>query len=412
MESISSTPQFGIHYFHDKEHYRLQDAINFLPLIKSAGSQLLFLTVQSTTAIPEYFLSECIKESLCPVIHLQVPVENASQNKDLYLLVETYAKQGIKHLIFFDRPNMRSSWSAPVWVLPNLVERFVDQVFPLFVFANRFDILPILPPLEPGGDYWDTLFLKSTLQAIQRRNYEVRFGISAYGWTCGHPLDWGKGGPERWPLALPYHLNPENEDHRGIHIHEWYSSIARSVGFENLPMFVLEAGKPESPLATLETWQGLEILNAFFTTKDHENQPSSSQSVQAMGLWMPGEPDSTLFQQAVEQIKAWQDVNQPKQMIQNANPPGKPIIEHYVLVGTSHPAITDWRVRASHPFVVKHKATLGFSLQEASQARHVTILATEEEVPEADLSQLRHMGIFVERISETGTALATILRER
>jgi len=412
MESITTTPQLGVHYFLDNEHYRLQDAITFLPLIKSAGSHLLFLSVHSTTAIPEYFLSQCIAENLCPVIHLRLSVENASQNRDLYLLIETYAKQGVKQLIFFDRPNMRSSWSAPVWVLPNLVERFVDQVFPLFEFANRFDILPILPPLEPGGDYWDTLFLKSTLQAMQRRNHEVHFGISAYGWTCGHPLNWGTGGPERWPLALPYHLNPENEDHRGVNIHEWYSSIARSVGFENLPLFILETGKPEEPSTDLETWQGLEILKSYFTPKEQKNQPSGSHSVQAMGLWIPGEPDSTAFQQALEQIKAWTDTHQPKQSFQSVNPPAMPVIAHYVLVGTSHPAITDWRVRASYPFVIKHKATLGFSLQEATQARHVTVLATEEEVPEADLSHLRHMGILVERISETGTALATILRER
>lgn len=408
MESTPSPIPLGFHYFTDMEHYRLQDALDFIPLIKSVRGTFLFLPVYSSIAIPEYFLSAWIAESIQPIIHLKIPIENASQNHDLYLLIETYAKRGIKHLIFFDRPNMRRAWPPPVWVLSNLVERFVDQILPLFEFANKLGVLPVLPPLEPGGDYWDTLFLKSTLQALQRRNAHLQFGYSAYGWTCGHPLNWGAGGPERWPLSLPYHPIQGNEDHRGIRIFEWYSSIAKSFGFDHLPLFILDSGKPDTPLNSFEEWQAIEILNLIRS----EQAAGKDIDVQTLGLWMPGKMDSAEFQRGIEKIKEWQDRLEAKNTAQAVHPNSASVIEHYVLVGDSHPAITDWRLRASHAFVLKHKATLGFSLQQASKAKRVTILATEEEIPEENLNDLRHQGILVERISETGTALATILRER
>lgn len=406
MESPSANPQIGIHYFPDSEHYRIQDAAAFFPVIKSMGSSFLFLSTVSTTAIPEYFLSQCLTENLHPVIHLKIPVETAIQNKDLYLLVETYAKWGVKYLIFFDRPNMRQSWSAPVWVLPNLVERYVDHIYPFFEIAHRLGILPILSPLEPGGDYWDTLFLRSTLQAFIRRNPEIQFGYSAYAWTCGNPIEWGAGGPERWPLAQPYHHHPEHQDHRGVRIFEWYSSIAKSIGYDKLPLYLLETGKPKNQ--TDEPWQGIEILNSLFPETNEENGQNSLSNVKTVGLWMPGLPDSPEFSLAVDKIREWyQEKPQPK-----TESVHQLVINHYVLIGTGYPALIDWRMRASHSFIIKHKATVGFSIEEAAKAKHVTILAREDEIPEEDLNYLRHNGISVERIDETGTALATILGER
>ena len=44
---------------------------------------------------------------------------------------------------------------------------------------------PRPPPLEPGGSYWDTAFLRTALTTLQRRKPElVRGGLalSAYAW--------------------------------------------------------------------------------------------------------------------------------------------------------------------------------------------------------------------------------------
>ncbi len=44
MESTPSPIPLGFHYFTDMEHYRLQDALDFIPLIKSVRGTFLFFT--------------------------------------------------------------------------------------------------------------------------------------------------------------------------------------------------------------------------------------------------------------------------------------------------------------------------------------------------------------------------------
>ena len=47
-------------------------------------------------------------------------------------------------------------------------------------------MIPVLPPLEPGGSYWDTTFLQSLMQSLVRRektNLLDMLVVSAYAWT-------------------------------------------------------------------------------------------------------------------------------------------------------------------------------------------------------------------------------------
>ncbi len=56
---------------------------------------------------------------------------------------------------------------------------------------------PIFPPLEPGGDYWDTAFLEAALASLKRRAPDLinQIVLALYAWTYDQPLDWGAGGP-------------------------------------------------------------------------------------------------------------------------------------------------------------------------------------------------------------------------
>ena len=66
-------------------------------------------------------------------------------------------------MVLFDRPNLRANWPAAAWAQSNLVERFLDVFQPLALAAVQAGLIPVFPPLEPGGDYWDTAFLRSCL---------------------------------------------------------------------------------------------------------------------------------------------------------------------------------------------------------------------------------------------------------
>jgi hypothetical protein len=66
--------------------------------------------------------------------------------------------------------------------------------------------------------------------------------LSAYAPTCSQSLNWGAGGPERWPAARPY-LTPENsQDQRGFRIFDWYLTLTQAVLRKSVPIMLLGSG--------------------------------------------------------------------------------------------------------------------------------------------------------------------------
>ena len=148
-------------------------------------------------------------------------------------------------MALFDRPNIRSNWSPAAWAQMDLVERFLDQFLPLAESALDEGLVPIFPPLEPGGDYWDLSFLQSALRGMQRRGRNRlldRLALGAYAWTGNRSLDWGAGGPERWSKVTPYFTPADSEDQLGFRIFDWYLSVSQRVLGRRLPVFLLRTG--------------------------------------------------------------------------------------------------------------------------------------------------------------------------
>ena len=111
--------------------------------------------------------------------------------------------------MIFDKPNIKSSWASSAWAQHDLVERFLDRFIPVASAVIHLGLIPIFPPLEPGGDYWDTAFLKSSLESMKRRGKTDildKLVLSAAGSFSNHGLSWGAGGPERWPGSRPYNI--------------------------------------------------------------------------------------------------------------------------------------------------------------------------------------------------------------
>jgi hypothetical protein len=147
--------------------------------------------------------------------------------------------------------NARASWPTHIWAQNYLVERLLDDFIPLARAAQEQDLTVITPPLEPGGDYWDLAFLRTALRGLKRRGCTDlldSLAIGAYAWINNRPVDWGAGGPERWPEVRPYHL-PDSQlphsqqDHLGFHIFDWYLAISQEELGCRLPVFLLRAGQ-------------------------------------------------------------------------------------------------------------------------------------------------------------------------
>jgi len=245
MSPLSPVTRLGFHYFPDTLHYRMDDLGFWLPELNQLGAAWVTLLAPAERAIPEFFLNGLLAANIQPVLHYQLPFHQHLSNESFRLLFSNYARWGVKYVTLCDRPNVRANWRSSSWAQTELVERFLDYFLPLAGVALQEGLTPVFPPLEPGGDYWDLAFLQTALRAIQRRGNERLLEIlvlGAYAWTRKRPIDWGVGGPERWPESHPYFTPPEAQDHLGFRIFDWYLAIAQQELGKRLPIILLRAG--------------------------------------------------------------------------------------------------------------------------------------------------------------------------
>lgn len=244
-------PRLGLHYFPDINHYRQNDLKQWLPILQELRVSWLTLYANSRFSIPEAFLSTLGEHKIRPIIHLLSPLNQATSPADFSLLFKQYARWGSKYIVLFDRPNLRQNWSQSEWIQVNPVERFLDIWIPVAETALEAGLTPVVPPLEPGGDYWDTAFLISTFNGLQKRGKDhliKNLALSALAQTDPDHLDWGRGGPACWPDCRPYFTPNGSQNHQGFHAYEWYLSYADKRLGVRPPMILLQAGAPSAQI--------------------------------------------------------------------------------------------------------------------------------------------------------------------
>lgn len=431
------SPRIGFHYFPDTDHYSQNDLSTWLPILKTLNAHWLVLNADTSRAIPEQFITGLVADGILPILHLQMELPNSPTAADVKALFTAYARWGVRYLILFDRPNQRENWSPAGWTQPDLVERFVDRFLPLAVSAAQFGMMPILPPPEPGGDYWDIAFLKQSLQSIIRRGYAKlidQLGLSSYVFTYGHDLDYGSGGPERWPKSLPYGKSGESENQKGFRNFEWLQSTAFSVCGKELPMFLLGAGikEPGRNLSPeMHMGLNLNIIEKLNSSTESEAIPSYVQSCNffvlstaansplAQHAWFRTEEDylpivDFLIPSSPTPSTSlpWKNSKSTSAEYSSLPTSASHPIAHYLLLPLYEWGVADFHLEVIRPFLQKYHPTIGFSIEEAALASKVTILGGEQSFPEDKLTALRTAGCIVDRIYGDGMSIATQLAER
>jgi hypothetical protein len=461
MSSASPSPVFlnsrlGLHYFPDTLHYRDADLQTWLPELQELGAGWLVLRTEQDRAIPEHFLRGLKQASIEPLIQFPLSLQDLPDLKGIGTLLEVYARWGASYLVFYDRPNTREAWPVTGWVQQDLVERFLDRYLPVANLALQVGLTPVFPTLEPGGSYWDTAFLRSALQIMQRRKQEAlleRLVLSADGGSASaqHSLDWGAGGPERWPLARPYQLPEGSQDQRGFRIFDWYLTIARSVLQAACSLILLKAGLPgdcsasaaepadgtveAQAQAQAETCTTIARLLAGEQVTDPLHAENILEPIPdpviACNFWLlSAEPDSPQYCYAwfegkerkrpvVDAMRAWKrewQAAQAKREQNAGNTSGGYVIgrsiRHYLLLPGSESGISDWYLEVIRPYVKKYHPTVGFSPEEAEKAARVTVVGNPQNYPDDLLSRLQKAGCYIEQISGDGTNIATELSVR
>lgn len=357
----------------------------------------LLIHSDADRAVPEPFVRKIIDQGIEPIIQLDIPV-GALRPAELNTLLYSYAHWGVRYAFAYDRPNLKASWANNGWNRESLVERYLDACLPVLQAQFSAGMLPMLAPLEPGGDYWDTAFLHSTLKGIARRGQRdllENLVIPAYAQTHGRPLDWGAGGPSRWPDARPYFTPEGSQDQIGFHVFDWYAEISRAVVGQPLPVVVLDAGA--SPVEA-----GADQVNAAIARKSYDG--SQMQPVIAFCFAVVPAPD---------QREDWLPVTQPPAQefaetpIETANPAPKAVpqalqttkmLDHYLLLPRGEQAaIPAWR--SASAFALTHQPVVGFSPAEAVLAHQVTIAGGTDVISEEIETLLRSAGCTVQRLT-------------
>ncbi len=428
--------RIGFHYFQDDQHYREIDLETWIPELKALGASWIVLNAPIDRAIPEIFIQEMVQAEIEPILHFPVNYNSPPTVDDLDVLLQAYARWGVHGVIFGERPNARDSWAVNGWVQKDLVQRFMESFLPLATLSLEKGLTPIFPPLQPGGNFWDLAFLRTAIESLQSNQPGLleHLVLSAYAWTNNLPLNWGAGGPERWPEAKPYYTPAGEENHCGFHIFDWYQAIVTSVRHQSIPMILLQTGLPGHPdrsTAPDDTCRMSQDAYAIARLMEKEAVFASEHpeamlqgvpdSVLAANFWVLSDPPDGKYQayawyrngapsSITEVVKKW--FSQPKQPqslrhSQPKSPHSSHPIRHYLLLAQYEGGMADWQINMIRPLIQKYLPTIGFSLEEAALAAQVTVVGDEKTFPEDILDQLRFHGCLVERIRSTGINVAS-----
>lgn len=414
--------RIGFHYFPDTQHFRKDDLKTWLPELTSLDTSWLVLQATPDRAIPEHFIRGLLDAEIEPVLHFNFAPDQTPPVEDLSLLFRVYAKWGTRYVTLFDRPNLRSTWQTTNWAQINLVERFLDIYLPLAECVINSGLVPIYPPLEPGGDYWDTAFLRASIRGIKRRADKYllkKLVIGVYAWAGEHHLNWGAGGPERWPFVRPYFTPEGEEDQCGFRIFDWYNAYIQSILVEPKPLFLFKLGASSKayPEFEMDIEANLAIAQ-LLTGKDVEGLESVPDNVIGSAFWLlsahPESPHSSRawYRSGKEPrpvVAALHALTQNKPDQASVAKTGDHPIAHYLLLPNFEGEVPDLHLDVIRPFIKKYRPTIGFSIQEAQCAQRVTVIGGNDSYPDAAINQLRNAGCIVKQIEMDGTDIASLL---
>lgn len=421
--------EIGFHYFPDAEHYRRQDLSTWLPRLQAIGARWVVLQGSSQRAIPEFFLRGLLDAGLQVVIH--IPHRLNAPLPDLQVLLDAYAHWGVQYIMPFQRPNQRAADDeAASWLAVNPVTRFVTRFLPLAKQVHDLGMWTVTPPLQPGGNYWDTSFLRAALTEIATRAPELTdhlvIGLVAHAGE--RPLNWGAGGPERWPGARPYFTPSDEQDQRGFAIFDWYNAIVQAVYNRRLPLMAFEAGSPgdlqaspsdEQMDAATHRERTLHLMQAIDapTTRPPDVPPLPDNLLACHfpaiaanlphACYIPDGQPTPLGEVRLKQPRPAKKAA-PAKTTQTPVAPATHPIAHYVLLPLQARREETWQ-NAVLPALLRSGVTIGFSPREAALARQVTILSNGSPIADEIVHQLRVRGCQVVVLSGSGTELAQFL---
>lgn len=443
----SKKTRIGFHYFSDTIHYRECDLQTWLPRLKPLGASWLVVRSSLERQIPAEFIRALVQEDIEPVIQFSLSMGSSTSLEKLERILVDYSRSGARAVVFFERPNSQFSWPSPDWAQQGLVERFLEQFLPLANLALYHGLIPLLPPLEPGGCYRDTTFFRALIESLIRR-HEMdliqNLAIGSYAWTFGRSLNWGAGGPQRWPKSHSHALNPSVQDQRGFRTYDWYQSIVHALLGKSVPVILFEMGICQDPLITLDTHSYNPQDSTFITAgrllerevmRDPQNPTAHLEplpdEIVAGNFWLlSADSFSPYLMQAwfrqdgshsaqVDEWIRWMQITRscPDEKRNDPFWTANSDYRHSQVCINFLPPVYEWdaseyHLDFTHPSMNKYPASSGFPKDEPAFSSRMAVIEDEQTYTESLVDRLRINGAVVDRIGKSGTSIATQYSER
>lgn len=412
----------GLDYSLDKSA-GYSSTFSIIDQIKNIRPNFCVVRSESNRAISESAITTIVNESCEPIIRFHLPLNKKTQDYELEALLKAYRNWGVKRVIFFDQPNLISTWGSEAWIQRDLINRFLDRIIFTSELSIELGLSPVFPPLDPLGNFPDLTFFRQCLENLQIRNPGILdfLELSVLAWTHKHDLNWGAGGINIHPL------NRESDemicagDHRSIRIYEWYDQICQAIIQKSLPIHLLQTGLVTN-CNSLPKWDDVNVLNEIISLANNPNSVSGcntlpiSDYVLSCNLAVQLNDHQPSFP-IVQSLMATQSgkgvqphtsrINQPKELTHQKKP-----IDLYVLLPSYDWGVSDWHLEAIKTFVKNHRPAVGFSLDEAKLASQVIIINDQGFFEADQIDDLRSCDCLVEELNQSGTSIASILSAR
>lgn len=384
-KTLQIQARHGFHILPDHIHNDPAYIENFIAFANTSATRYALVEVLSCQSLPVNLVSTLVESGITVDVFLKTTLREEFDLLAYQDLINTLANLHVKHVILFDRPNQQDFWDPQTWIKPNLLEIFLEKFSLLAEKCLEKNIQPVFPPLQPGGDFWDTVFLRLALQSLKdkgRSDLLESLTLSAYTWTNDHPIQWGAGGAERWPTSTPYYTPQNSENQQGFRIFDWYQTNVKAVLNHSLPMLLLQAGRA-----------------AEYGTSSKSNQLSITQDILEVlypNLYVRGDDEELREPIPHEVITCnflldldWQNLQglfvkiqdaQAARVEKSASQEQKKIVHdqfmHYLLLPDESWQSDPVKTAALQPFLNKFHPQTGVSVNEALDASEVTLLVT------------------------------------
>jgi hypothetical protein len=408
MTTRKTPSRLGIHYFPDDRHYRSKDLELWSPELQSMDIRWIALSGSLSQAIPEDFLQQLTEAGIDPVLLLdREPIRQMTGVTGS--IFRSYRRAGVKFIAPFPAPNLNSSWANDDAPSISPVDRFLTIFPPVAESILAEGMIPVLPMLDPEGNYWSLAFLEAFLTGLDRSGKSElarRLVLSVDFSARNRPLDWGAGGSARWPETRPYLTPPGSQDHLGFQGYTWVDDIVRRSLGMSLPMIGLRAGATVGDLTDVDypavdpirhdeiNLQVVQIAaGARFTAPVlclcFRLLAAEDGTPEAAEAWFRNDGTTLPIVDSLKR-RALAKKLHPSQGMRKT-------LRHYLLLPQDPGSLSAYTWESLRHYLMAFQPACGFSIDEACQAEKVTILGSAPSTVTA--LKLRDSGCQVDHLA-------------